>query len=214
MAAPFMSPKTFINWLFGWLAAFKIDFRKSIDPWCKYSPQIIAGDGTHIRVSVCNMKLENPVTHADDPRCLKPTHTCNNRLLLPNKIHREHLRYLTCKMLKKLAHNEEMDMNEETTKTNEMIVYATTVCGQEAVSFLLAFAQKTEEEKVLKCMAQLLYMMSGDSALSSVVPFDCHALLISTCEDIKANVQVDSKLEELKYFCIEISELLKLSLIH
>ena len=39
-------------------------------------------------------------------------------------------------------------------------------------------------------------------------------LLISTCEDTKANAQVDGKLEELKYFCIEISELLKLSLIH
>ena len=32
MACPFMSPKTFISWLFGWLAAFKIDFRQSIDP--------------------------------------------------------------------------------------------------------------------------------------------------------------------------------------
>ena len=96
-----------------------------------------------------------------------------------------------------------MDMNEEATKTNEMIVYATKVCGQEAVSFLLAFAQKTEEEEVLKHMAQLLYMMSGDSALSSVVPFDCHALLISICEDINANVQVDRKLEEMKNFCID-----------
>ena len=57
-------------------------------------------------------------------------------------------------------------------------------------------------------------MMSGDSALSSVVPFDCHALLISICEDINANVQVNRKLEELKYFCIETSELLELSLIH
>ena len=35
MASPFMSPKTLISWLFGWLASFKIDFRKSIDPWCK-----------------------------------------------------------------------------------------------------------------------------------------------------------------------------------
>ena len=65
-----------------------------------------------------------------------------------------------------------------------------------------------------ECMVHILYMMSGDSALSSVVHFDSHELLISTYEDIKANVQVDRKLEELKYFCIETSELLKLSLIH
>ena len=106
-----------------------------------------------------------------------------------------------------------MDIDEEATKTNEMVLYATTVCGQEAISFLLAFAQKTEEEEVLKCMACILNMMSGDSTLSSVVPFDCHKLLISTSLDIKANVQVDRKLEELKYICIEVSELLKLSLI-
>ena len=90
MACPFMSPNTFISWLFGWLAAFKMDFRKSIDPWCKYSPQIIAADVTHIGVSVCNMNLENPVTCANDPRCLKPSHKHNTRLLLSKKIHREH----------------------------------------------------------------------------------------------------------------------------
>ena len=126
---------------------------------------------------MCNMNLENLVTCADDPRCLKPTHECNTRLLLPKRIHREHLRYLTLKMLKKLPHNEEMDMDEEATKTNHMVVYATTVCGQETISFLLAFAQKTEEEEVLKSMACILYMMSGNSALSSVVPFDCPGLV-------------------------------------
>ena len=31
---PFMSVKTFIGWFFGWLSAFKIDFRKEIDPYC------------------------------------------------------------------------------------------------------------------------------------------------------------------------------------
>ena len=103
-------------------------------------------------------------------------------------------------MLKKLPCNEEMNMDEEATRTSQMVGYATTVCGQEAISFLLAFVQNTEEEEVLKCMACILYMMSGDSALSSVVVFDCHELLISRCEDIKANVQVDRKLEELKYF--------------
>ena len=89
-------------------------------------------------------------------------------------------------MLKKLPHNEEMNMDEEATRTNQMVGYTTTVCGQETISFLLAFAQKTEEEEIL-------YMMSGDSVLSSVVPFDCHDLLISTCEDIQTNVQADGK---------------------
>ena len=91
-------------------------------------------------------------------------------------------------MLKKLHYNEGMDMDEEATGTNQMVDYAITVCSQEEITYLLAFVQKTEEEEVLKCMAHILYMMSGDSVLSSVVPFDCHELLISTCENIKTNV--------------------------
>ena len=49
---PFMSHKTFISWFFGWLSAFKIDFRKEIDPYCGYDPKILACDGTHIGVSL------------------------------------------------------------------------------------------------------------------------------------------------------------------
>ena len=55
MAGPFMSPNTFIKWFFGWIASFKLDFCKEIDPWCHYNPRMLACDGTHIGVSIRNM---------------------------------------------------------------------------------------------------------------------------------------------------------------
>ena len=74
LSSPFMTPKTFIIWVFAWLSGFEIDFRWSIDPWCKHSLEILAGDGTHIGVSVRNMNLVNPVNRADSDQVYKCVH--------------------------------------------------------------------------------------------------------------------------------------------
>ena len=37
------------------------------DPWCGSKPPILACDGTHIGISIRNMKLERPVTDTDLP---------------------------------------------------------------------------------------------------------------------------------------------------
>ena len=75
MAAPFMSPNTFISWFFSWISAFQIDFRKEVDPWCGHSPKTLACDGTHIGVAVQHMKMDNPVTKVDLPhKVVQPLH--------------------------------------------------------------------------------------------------------------------------------------------
>jgi hypothetical protein len=51
-SAKFMSRSTFVSWFFSWAATMNIDFRRSIDPWCGYSPNILACDGTHIGMSL------------------------------------------------------------------------------------------------------------------------------------------------------------------
>lgn len=61
-SAPFMNIKTFVSWIFAWMASMEIDFRKEVDPWCKHKPKILACDGTHIGVSSRHLKLDNPVT--------------------------------------------------------------------------------------------------------------------------------------------------------
>ena len=66
LTAPFKSVNTFVKWILAWMGSMKIDFRKEVDPWCKYQPKVLACDGTHVGVSIKNMKLHNPVTSIDD----------------------------------------------------------------------------------------------------------------------------------------------------
>ena len=102
-AGSFMSPNTFIKCFFGWIASFKIGFRKEIDPWCQYKLKMLACDGTHIGVSIRNMHLDPAVTTIDDKETtLKSLHKRNNRLILRDKTHRKHMRYLAKKFLNKL----------------------------------------------------------------------------------------------------------------
>ena len=93
MAAPFMSINTFISYFFGWLSNMKIDFRKKVDPECSYQPQILACDGTHIRVSIKHMRLENPNTKNHVPTQLSAKHQHLQRTMIAQKEPRAHLHY-------------------------------------------------------------------------------------------------------------------------
>ena len=86
LSSPFISPSTFVKWFFAWLAAFKIDFREHVDPWCKHKLKIIAGDGTHIGVGVKNMNLEKSILKVDDKDTTRKNfHKWYDRVLLPKK---------------------------------------------------------------------------------------------------------------------------------
>ena len=37
----FMSPKTFVKWWLSWVAAFRLDYRKEIDPICQHDPKML-----------------------------------------------------------------------------------------------------------------------------------------------------------------------------
>ena len=78
--------------VFGWIASFKIDFWKEVDPWCHYNPRMLACDGTHIGVSVRNMHLDPAVTTNDDKETtLKSVHKRNDRLILWDKTQQKHI---------------------------------------------------------------------------------------------------------------------------
>ena len=81
-APSFMSPNTFINWFFAWLANMKIDFRKHIDPQRGHDTKVFACDGTHIGVSIMNMDVQKTVTGIDSDRVIKPKHKCLDRVLI------------------------------------------------------------------------------------------------------------------------------------
>ncbi len=40
-SSTFMSPKTFLKWMLSWIVALEIDFRKEVDPECRYEPRML-----------------------------------------------------------------------------------------------------------------------------------------------------------------------------
>ena len=178
MAGPFMSLNTLIKWFFGWIASFKIDFCKQIDPWCLYNLGMLAYNGTHIGVSVRNMCLDPAVTTNDDKdTTLKSVHKRNNRLILWDKTHRKHIRYLARKFLKKLKPSEILHADVEEQKTTKLLNYAQQNCFNTFYKILVVFSHNLQHKDTLHIIAQLLLMFSGDSAMPSVAPFQSHDLL-------------------------------------
>ena len=54
---PFMSRQTFTDWIFSWLANFRIDFRQTCDT-CQANPKILACDGTKLGMYFKNVSLK------------------------------------------------------------------------------------------------------------------------------------------------------------
>ena len=216
LAGPFMSPNTFIKWFFAWLAAFKIDFRKEMDPWCGHKPETLACDGTHIGVSLRQMNLRNPVTSPDPTLpVLDMHHQRYDRVLITDTQMRKHLSYLSRKYLRKLKPEEHMDPNIEEERKREFQQNIHVHCDQPVNNFILALVQKSEDQEILYYIARILYMLSGDAAMDAVVPFLCHKLLNTCISDVHQNMVNVQSMEKLRHDGgIDIVKSLDLSIKH
>ena len=211
-APPFISSPTFIKYFFGWLSAFKIDFRKHVDPACKHSPKVLACDGTHIGVSVKNMNLEDAVTKPDIETELRPVHKRNDRLLIPSKDSRMVIKHLCRKYLGKLKPAEIMDINIESANSFRMLADVAALGYNKLTAFLLVFVQKTQAEETIICMARVLQMLCGDAAISTVVPFKSHQCILATCEILKTQNTLGDQFQEIRNYSNEIADLLRISI--
>lgn len=209
----FMSPNTFIKWFFAWLAAFKIDFRKEIDPWCKYNPKVLACDGTHIGVSTKNLQLEKPVTRCDKDEDLHSLHRRNDRVLFPNRSERRHLMYLCKKELKKIKPQEMLDQAIEDEK-NRLLLQQLGGMDADLFDFIQEFVERRQHEEVVYSQARLLHMLVGDAAMSSAVPFNSHDIIREACRQLSMNRPCNQLLEDLNKYCSEISSMFKVAIRH
>ena len=147
-----------LNVFFRWIASFKIDFWKEIDPWCCYNPRMLACDETHIGVLVKNMLLDPAVTkHDDKDTTLKSVHKRNNRLILRDKSHQKHMHYLASKFLKKLKPSEILHAEAEEEKTAQVLNCAHQNCFN-AFYELLVFSHNLKKKDILHIIAWLLLM--------------------------------------------------------
>ena len=155
---------------------------------------MLACDGTHIGISMCNMKLDKPVTAPDlKDTIIKPHHKRKKWLIIPLKEPRLHLRYLSKKYLKNLKPSEILTNDLEVGRMGELLQYVSLNCPVAFYEVLLVFAQQTH----------ILYILPGDAAMSSLLPFKCHDLLLSICNEAMMGIFNNNKLQEMKLYCIE-----------
>ena len=219
-----MSPNNFISWFFCLISAFQIDFRKEHDPWCGSKPPILACDGTHIGVSIRNMKLDRPVTDPDPPATTYTAqHKRRDRVIIQHPGARRHLNYLSKKMLRKIKDKDIIDVDLERQRTLDILqkVYSDNQFDgegneiipeqEELYEALLVFTGNLPMHKdVINVLARLFLMLSGDAAMSSVVPFHCHDLLSQCCDQVLNNTLSDRDVHNLKQYSMELAQLLVL----
>lgn len=204
----FIAPNTFISWLFGWMAAMKIDFRKEVDPWCLHNPKVLACDGTHIGISLKHRNVEKSVTRPDTNEVLKPLHKRNDRVLIKDVSSRKHLRYLCKKTLTKLKREDYLDPDEENRRSLHLINYCQAHCEEDAHKFITAFVEDRLDDRIIKAMARFLYLVSGDAALSTVAPFGSHEVITKACDDSINGQCSAATMNDLRKWSTEIGELL------
>ena len=181
---PFMSVKTFIGWFFGWLSAFKIDFCKEIDPYCGHNPKMLACDGTHIGVYLRHLWLENPVTKADIIDQVPWLHGRVTRRLFQNKELRTHVKYMALKAMNKL--------NKETLtplEANERSIQLLEQVSNEPPlkDFLRQFFFPSVDNEIIEVQAQVLFQLSGEYQIESVLPQRALDLIGTICDKVEKN---------------------------
>ena len=171
LATSFLSGSTFVKWFLSWLLAFQIDFCKEVDPFCKYNPQALVCDDTHIGVSLANMKLSHPVTETDDHNTIRITqHKRYDRVIIPDHMARGHLRYLCCLHLRKLKPEEHLSEENLRLKNNEMLGITENMGEEDLLNFITVFTNQEHDLQVITSIANFSYLLSGDCAMLSVLP--------------------------------------------
>lgn len=126
---------------------------------------------------------------------------------------RIHLKYLCDKTLQK-EHGTNLDVAEEQTALDNLLLDIQTRQHPALGNFLFAFIYRTEDPSVTQCMAKLLSLLIGDAAISSVVPFRYHQHLLQTCFKVRNHQDFRDHLNEMKEYGVELSDLLRTSNFH
>jgi hypothetical protein len=106
---------------------------------------------------------------------VKPLSTSSryNRVLIPDREARSHLRYLCRVHLKKVKEQDKLIYLEEFQRSEHLLDVMSDQ-SDEVSLFISTFVNNACSPKLLKAMAKVLYLMSGDAALSSALPFALH----------------------------------------
>jgi hypothetical protein len=217
-SAAFMSRTSFISWFFSWAGRMDIDFRKIIDPWCGYNPKMLAGDGTHVGVSLRNLHI-NPIEKpADDAPTKESLHRRYGRVFMPYrdgidnaKVRnaRSHLLHLAKQALSEDGFQSVFDDTAANTKLLECLPVNSSVN-----TVVNNFICRLYPVAVHQCLASVLKMLATDAPVIALLPFRYlheieRAIDVFRCRDSN---QQGTELSRLRHCCPELAGLLKQAL--
>lgn len=222
ISAPFMCKSTFVTWYFSWASKMKIDFRKDVDPVCQHSPKMLACDGTHVGISLRNMKKFKPVSKPDmlepdseNVQVHVPKHKRFNRVFLHDDISgvsvfnireaRHHLNFLCLQTLCRDIPPEEQINETVQQERNTTLLTVVRSLGESCFSFIEKFVNKSFSGKMRQTSAKLLKLLASDSPVSSVVP-----LRFMTCLKLICSSNINStSVNKIYSFSPELANLLQ-----
>ena len=161
--------------VFGWLSAFKIDFRKEIDPLCGYNPRVLACDGTHIKVSLRHLKLDKPVTKPDKADVSPWVHDKPERRMFHRKQDKDHVKYICRKILNRIKPEQILSDIDERGLALETLQKISQ--DKPLKDFIEPILYQTGRKDCLDMCAEFVHSLSGDEFIGTVVSPRCIPLL-------------------------------------
>ena len=84
-------------------------------------------------------------------------------------------------------------------------------CAEPVKNFIQTVLNCNQDEELLKEMAYILHMVTGDAAISSVVPFPFHQVITMACISLRFHNFLDEQiLQDVKKFNKQIPKLVHL----
>ena len=182
--AQFVSPPTFIKWFFSWAAAFKIDFRKDVDPWCKHSPKVLAGDGTHVGVSLRQMDI-TPIEQPDTEEVVMTRHRRYDRVLLFQRagVSNQDLQRARTRLkaVCKTVVGEGDAAGNDPVEDRLLLDMCPSQEVREAVEGVQAHSFCHD---VLVSLADVLFVLACDNPVSALLPYSCVDIVQQAVRDV------------------------------
>ena len=85
-------------------------------------------------------------------------------------------------------------------------------CSQPVKNFIQTVIDKNQDEQLLKEMAYILHMLTGDAAISSVIPLSGHQAVAMVCISLRFhNTLSDAHMKYVNKYTKEVPKLLNLA---
>ena len=126
---------------------------------------------------------------------------------------RLHLKYLCEKTMNKTG-LKILDCAMQEIATARLTEEIVSINEEPLEKFILAFINRTKDPDLIQAMAQFLLLLVGDAAMSLVLPHRYHKHILDTCSSIRKKEPFQTRLQEMKEYGVELSNLLHKSTVY